>query len=360
MATSALDCASGMPRWMRHADRRPDRHRAGHHAAQRSRKLAAPERKARRYRPAGRHHRARDQQPAGSGHQPHLSGQDRSRRPAQCSACWKPPTPNSRASRRSRSRPLAFIATRRRPVDIDLNELLQAVVDLFGRKLAGKRLRMRSGSGPELTIVGLQGEIRQVVSNLLVNAIDASRTRPAAPFGSADVIVIATGTAAFPCMISDQGSGIPHHVRRTAVYAVCDHQAVARHRPRALGDARHGGKARRVRVRFRSRTDAPTGTVFRVYLHKLERRQLFAPQAPAFSSKLASGAPAVNCHAAGAPLSRCGYLGPCDGSVRPPRSGQTMIPYLFFSDTNALKPHRATPDGGADDQAPDTAHPRGG
>ena len=159
---------------------------------------------------------------------------------------------------------LGFYRDTTRPIDIDLNELLQAVVDLFGRKLAGKRLQCVLDLDPNLTIVGLQGEIRQVVSNLLVNAIDASartggairiRARRRPRDGKHGVSVI----------ISDQGSGIPHEVRhRLFTPFVTTKQSLGT----GLGlwvtrgmVEKHGGS-----VRFRSRTESPSGTVFRVYL----------------------------------------------------------------------------------------------
>ncbi len=171
---------------------------------------------------------------------------------------------------------LGFYRDTTRPIDIDLNGLLQAVVDLFGRKLAGKRLDCVLDLDPDLTIVGLQGEIRQVVSNLLVNAIDASaktggsiriRARRRHRDGRHGVSVI----------IADQGSGIPKEVRhRLFTPFVTTKQSLGT----GLGlwvtrgmVEKHGGS-----VRFRSRTDAPSGTVFRVYLPQSGVTSLFDSQ----------------------------------------------------------------------------------
>ena len=171
---------------------------------------------------------------------------------------------------------LGFYRDTSRPVSVNLNELLQAVVDLFDRKLTGKRLRCTLDLEPGLYIVGLQGEIRQVVSNLLVNAIDASesaggkihiRTRRRRRNGNRGVSVI----------ISDQGSGIPHHVRHRLFTPFTTTK-------QSLGTGlglwvtqgmveKHGGS-----VRFRSRTEYPSGTVFRVYLPESGSPQLFAHQ----------------------------------------------------------------------------------
>lgn len=174
---------------------------------------------------------------------------------------------------------LGFYRDTTRPGDIDLNLLLQAVVDLFGRKLAGKRLRCVLDLDPDLTVVGLQGEIRQVVSNLLVNAIDAS------PNTGAAIRIRArrrrcNGNHGVSVLISDEGSGIPHHVReRLFTPFVTTKQSLGT----GLGlwvtrgmVEKHGGS-----VRFRSRTDLPSGTVFRVYLPQSGNPQLFASHATA-------------------------------------------------------------------------------
>src|SRR5579875_1993115 len=171
---------------------------------------------------------------------------------------------------------LSFYRDTTRPVSIDVNALLQAVVDLFGRKLAGKRLECVLDLDPGLSIMGLQGEIRQVVSNLLVNAIDASPTTGGA-------IHIRgrhrrrDGDRGVSVLISDQGSGIPHHVRKQLFTPFV---TTKQSRGTGLGlwvtrgmVEKHGGS-----VRFRSRTEGPSGTVFRVYLPHSGAPALFASQ----------------------------------------------------------------------------------
>ena len=171
---------------------------------------------------------------------------------------------------------LGFYRDTTHPVPIDLNEMLNAVVELFGRKLTGKRLQCTLDLEPGLSIIGLQGEIRQVVSNLLVNAIDASplvdgririrgRRRPRSGEGGVSVL------------ISDCGSGIPEAVRPRLFTPFTTTK-------KTLGTGlglwvtrgmveKHGGS-----IRFRSRTETPSGTVFRVYLPESGHPQLFASQ----------------------------------------------------------------------------------
>ena len=171
---------------------------------------------------------------------------------------------------------LGFYRDTTRPVTIDLNALLGGVVDLFGRKLVGKRLRCTLDLEPGLSIVGLQGEIRQVVSNLLVNAIDAS----AATGGAIRIRGRhrrRDGGRGVSVLISDQGSGIPHHVRhRLFTPFMTTKQSTGT----GLGlwvtrgmVEKHGGS-----VNFRTRTELPSGTVFRVFFPVSGDTHIFASQ----------------------------------------------------------------------------------
>ncbi len=159
---------------------------------------------------------------------------------------------------------LVFYRDTRKPAYVDLNELLQAVVDLFSRKLANKQLECTLDLDPGLFVTGLQGELRQVVSNLLVNAIDAS------PAQGGSIRIRGrhrhrNGDHGVAVLISDQGTGIPAHVRhRIFSPFVTTKQAHGT----GLGlwvtqgmVERHGGS-----LCFRSRTESPAGTVFRFYL----------------------------------------------------------------------------------------------
>ena len=174
---------------------------------------------------------------------------------------------------------LGFYRDTTRPVPIDINDLLREVVDLFASKLTGKRLRCTLELDAGLSVVGLQGEIRQVISNLLVNAIDAS---PA----SGGIIRIRGRRRSFrqrrgvSVLICDQGSGISAGLRkRIFTPFVTTKQSTGT----GLGlwvtrgmVEKHGGS-----IAFRSSTEPPCGTVFRVYLPETCSPSLFAsPSSP--------------------------------------------------------------------------------
>jgi PAS domain S-box-containing protein len=157
---------------------------------------------------------------------------------------------------------LGFYRDTTRPVIIDINTLLNSIVDLFQRKMRSKSLTCSLDLQPGISIFGLQGEIRQVFSNLLVNAIDASqqsnlhiRTRLRRICGKDFVAVL----------VCDHGAGIPASVReRLFTPFVTSKQSVGT----GLGlwvtrgiVEKQGGS-----IAFRSRTLQPCGTVFRVIL----------------------------------------------------------------------------------------------
>ncbi len=158
---------------------------------------------------------------------------------------------------------LGFYRDTSRPVEIDLNALLTSVIDLFHRKMQSSRISCELDLDPGLRIFGLQGEIRQVFSNLVVNAIDAST-------GGTTIRLRARqrhchNRHGVSTVISDQGSGIPHTVRsRMFSPFFTTKQSVGT----GLGlwvtrgiVEKQGGC-----IHFRTRSETPTGTIFRVFL----------------------------------------------------------------------------------------------
>ena len=157
---------------------------------------------------------------------------------------------------------LGFYRDTTRPVSIDLNHQLVTTVDLFARKMHSKSVTCTLDLEPDLTLFGLQGEIRQVFSNLLVNAIDAS--------SHSEIHVRARrrhqhGVEGISVLIADHGAGIPANVRSQLFTPfVTTKPSVGT----GLGlwvtrgiVEKQGGS-----IRLRSSTETPSGTVFRVFL----------------------------------------------------------------------------------------------
>jgi PAS domain S-box-containing protein len=157
---------------------------------------------------------------------------------------------------------LGFYRDTTRPVVIDVNALLTSTVDLFQRKIRSKNLTCTLDLEPNIHIFGLQGEMRQVFSNLLVNAIDASHQ------GNLHIRLRQRRCGGKDCvtvLISDQGAGIATSVREKIFTPfVTSKQSVGT----GLGlwvtrsiVEKQGGC-----INFRTSTESPSGTVFRVVL----------------------------------------------------------------------------------------------
>jgi len=157
---------------------------------------------------------------------------------------------------------LGFYRDTTRPVDIDIAAMLEGVVNLFSRKMEYKKIECKLDLAPDLHIFGLQGEVRQIFSNLLINAVDASmkglikiRARARSHAGRHGVSVV----------IADHGSGIPLAVRQRLFSPFfTTKQSIGT----GLGlwvtrgiVEKQGGT-----IRFRTSTGKPSGTVFRVFL----------------------------------------------------------------------------------------------
>lgn len=160
---------------------------------------------------------------------------------------------------------LGFYRDTTLPCEIHFNELIHSVVDLFARKMNSHKINYTLDLHPDLRIHGLRGEMRQVFSNLIVNAIDAFTSIPRPGHlhirgrhlhGSRNRISI---------LICDDATGMPAQVReRIFSPFFTTKQSVGT----GLGlwvtrgfIEKQGGS-----IRFRTRTGDSAGTIFRVLL----------------------------------------------------------------------------------------------
>ena len=162
---------------------------------------------------------------------------------------------------------LGFYRDTTRPIEIDLNELLHSVVSLFARKMVSHKITCTLDLDPGLCIHGLQGEIRQIFSNLMVNAIDAFNFESGVTGGAIHIRGrhLRGPRNGVSVLVCDQGSGIPASVRQRIFSPFfTTKQSVGT----GLGlwvtrgfAEKHGGS-----IHFRTRTATPSGTIFRVFL----------------------------------------------------------------------------------------------
>lgn len=167
----------------------------------------------------------------------------------------------SRITRQS----LAFHRDTQSPVEIDLRELLAEVINLAERKAAAHRARLvleSDSAGPKT--LGFPGQLTQVFSNLLRNAIEASP--PGADVTVRVWTITRSGRQGNRVTIHDRGAGIPRDIQESIFDPFFTTKEL---RGSGLGlwvsrslVSKHEGT-----IRFRSRQCAGrSGTTFEVFL----------------------------------------------------------------------------------------------
>lgn len=110
---------------------------------------------------------------------------------------------------------LSFYREAAAPVPVKLGDVLQSVLELYSRQIADKNLVIRKHFQHDAEVRNFPGELRQVFSNLVVNAIDALQhggemilaVRPARDWR--------TGKIGVRVLVADRGLGIsPDHRSR--------------------------------------------------------------------------------------------------------------------------------------------------
>lgn len=160
---------------------------------------------------------------------------------------------------------LGFYRDTTAPVRVDLAGLLDDVLLVYQRKLGYKSLRLKTDYRPGLYLSGFRGELRQVFSNLLANAIDACHEDDHLWLRARKATNPRTRTAEVRVTIADSGCGMPETVRtRLFTPFFTTKQEVGT----GLGlwvthgiIAKHGGT-----IRFRTNVGPRHGTVFMVAL----------------------------------------------------------------------------------------------
>ena len=163
---------------------------------------------------------------------------------------------------------LGFYRDTTRPIEIDLNDLLHGVVDLFERKMVSRKISCSVDLQPDLCIHGLQGEIRQVFSNLIVNAIDAFTVSPVLKPGTIRIRgkhLRYHGHDAVSILVCDEGSGISPSARQR-IFSPFFTTKLSVGTGLGLWVTRGFVEKQGGSIHFRTRTGEPSGTIFRVVL----------------------------------------------------------------------------------------------
>lgn len=101
---------------------------------------------------------------------------------------------------------LGFYRENIKPAMADVGKLVQEVIELYGPKLKQKELRLEVEHVGDTRIVAVAGEIRQIISNLLTNAIDASSPKHRVLIRTSRVSL--NGSVYIRLTVADTGAGI--------------------------------------------------------------------------------------------------------------------------------------------------------
>jgi PAS domain S-box-containing protein len=161
---------------------------------------------------------------------------------------------------------LGFVRDSNSPGSMDPGAIMDEVLQLYSRKLEVRQIRVMRRYSDGYQVSGYSGELRQLLANLLVNAVDAM-----ANGGSLQVRVAtgrdwSNGRQGVRITVADNGSGIPRDKLRQVFEPF---YTTKKDSGTGLGlwvsrgiVQKHGGS-----IRVRSRVDGrATGTVFVIFL----------------------------------------------------------------------------------------------
>jgi len=102
---------------------------------------------------------------------------------------------------------LAFYRGSTTPTALDLAELLGETLNLFEKRLESRNIHLEQEIAAPVKVVAIEGEIRQIVTNLIANAIDAME-------GGGTLRVVLRGGSEAHLEIHDSGHGISAEVMK--------------------------------------------------------------------------------------------------------------------------------------------------
>jgi signal transduction histidine kinase len=157
------------------------------------------------------------------------------------------------------SRSLSFVRADIKVKDIDLVELANTALQLHRDKIAGKKINVELRMADSAVAPGKQGELLQVLVNLLHNAIDAIPHS-----GTLHLRVAARRNEAI-LTVADSGSGIPEPFRDSLFQSFKSSKEAGT--GLGLWVVKQIVDGHKGKIRYRSRTlDRKSGTVFRIAL----------------------------------------------------------------------------------------------
>ena len=165
---------------------------------------------------------------------------------------------------------LGFVRDANSPSSMDPSAIMDEILQLYSRKLCGRHISVTKRYRGPCQISGYAGELRQLLANLLVNAVDAMADGGSLQVRVAHIQSSPNHGDGVRITVADNGSGIPHHSLQQIFEPFYTTKKDA---GTGLGlwvsrgiVQKHGGS---IRVRSRSnghQPAQPTGTVFSIFL----------------------------------------------------------------------------------------------
>lgn len=160
---------------------------------------------------------------------------------------------------------LGFYRDSSRPVLLVVPEIVDDLLSIYDRKFRYKELKIERQVEPGLTVCALEGELKQVLSNLLMNAIQASPDGGKIVVRARSCRDVKTGRLGARISIADNGPGIPE-THRKMIFAPFFTTKNEVGTGLGLWISRELLEKKGGRIHFRSRNSQPSGTVMTVYI----------------------------------------------------------------------------------------------
>jgi PAS domain S-box-containing protein len=110
---------------------------------------------------------------------------------------------------------LGFYRETGEPAKVDLREVAESVLNLYAPKLGSKGIRVETQYLTEARVSAIEGEVRQILSNLISNSIDAISQHGCIRLRVAGPLMMDKNRPALRLTVCDNGSGIePQHVKQ--------------------------------------------------------------------------------------------------------------------------------------------------
>jgi PAS domain S-box-containing protein len=163
---------------------------------------------------------------------------------------------------------LGFYRDNSRPVILPVSQLVADVLTVYRRKLEYKGIQIEEQIEPGVT-THAGGELKQVLSNLIANAIDASSDGGHIIVRARSSRNLRSGLEGIRITVADNGSGIPKDIQTQLFLPFFTTKkdvgtGLGLWIAKDLVD-RKGGE-----IRFRSRNRAPSGTAMSIFLPRIE------------------------------------------------------------------------------------------